>query len=145
MPTRPRVHIRLLVGLLAATLGCSRDSIAGNSLEAVGHWTLQTYNGSALPAVALSGGSTTVEVMSGALELGSDGTYQIVTSYRMTQNGVVTLSSDPGAGSWVDRGSQITLSRGNGVPDAAAVYAGSRLTLYAPADNGGLLTIVYMR
>ena len=145
MPTASRVHVRVLICLLAATLACRSDSIAVHSLEAVGRWTLQSYNGSALPAVALSRGTTTVEVMSGALELGGDGTYRIATSYRMTQGGVATLSSDNGAGYWVDRGGQITLARDGGVLDATAVHANRQITLYAPAENGRLLPIVYTR
>ena len=145
MVTRARMHLPLVVGFLAVALACAPDSVSRNSLAATGRWTLRSYNGSALPAVALNNGTTTVEVLSGTLDLSSDGLYSLATSYRMTQNGVVTLTTDPGSGNWVDRGGQITLSRGNGVADAAAVYTGDRMTLYAPADNGGLLQIVYMR
>jgi hypothetical protein len=145
MTTRARVHAPLLIGLLAATLSCAPDSVSRNSLAATGRWTLESYDGHALPAVALSRGGTTVEVMGGALDLSSDGLYSIETSYRLTENGVVTMTTDAGSGNWVDRGGQITLARGNGVPDAAAVYADGRMTLYATADNGGLLLIVYRR
>jgi hypothetical protein len=145
MPSSARVHTPLLIGFLAAILACAPDSVARNSLAATGRWTLQSYAGSVLPAVALNRGTTTVEVTGGALELSSDGLYSIVTTYRMTQDGVVTLTSESGVGNWVDRGGQITLSRGNGVLDAAATYTADRMTLYSSTDTGAPLLIVYTR
>src|SRR4051812_7533690 len=66
--------VRLLAGVLFTLVACGApDPVSGNSLDAVGHWTLQTYNGRPLPAKAVDGGpALIVEVMNGALDLGDD-------------------------------------------------------------------------
>ncbi|MEO7457670.1 MAG: hypothetical protein ABIY52_15520 [Gemmatimonadaceae bacterium] len=140
-----RIVSRFAFALLVTASACHTDAIAGSSKAAVGTWSLSSYNGLPLPATAIQQGTTTVAVVSGSIDLEEKGTFHILTSYRTTQNGAATMSSQDIVGIWVDRGGTITMVPDGGAASVVATYKGNQLTFAGVASDGSTLPFVYTR
>ncbi|HET9777185.1 MAG TPA: lipocalin family protein [Gemmatimonadaceae bacterium] len=136
---RKALAVAVAVGTfgLAACGGGAGDSLGPGSLA--GTYNLQTVNGKAPPAVLVEDGSYKLEVLSGTYTLNADNSYSATASFRETENGVVTPSSESETGSYSVHGSAVTFTDSDGF-QLDATISGSTMTIVADG-----LTVRYSR
>lgn len=90
--------------LSAVTLGaCTATPPTAPLAEAVGIYALKTVGGSALPFVYLEAPGWRDEIVSGTVELRSDGQFRDESTYRRTREGVTTTQTVTLTGTWSRR------------------------------------------
>jgi len=131
----------LAVALTAATFASTAcgggDSIGPNSVT--GTYTLQSVNGAGLPAAILEDASYKLEVLSGSYTLSSNNTYSATASFKETDNGVVTPTTQFETGTYTLHGSSVTFTDSDDFQTDGTI-SGSDLTISA-----GGLTVRYSR
>ena len=75
-----------------------------------GNYSITTVNGHALPVAVAQDASYMYEVTNGTLALTTDGKFSIVTTYRQTIPGNVSMFVDSTGGTWTQSGTTITLT-----------------------------------
>lgn len=142
-PVTERTSMRkVLIGIMLSSLvACGgSDSPAAPSVVVVGSYALQTYNGSALPAVFLQSASAKFEVLDDSYTLNADHTYTETGHFRTTTASSVSTSVETDAGTYSATNGAITLTSTVGNGPVSATISGNTLTL---AVSGG--TLVYAR
>ena len=131
---------RCLPALLVtfALLSCS-DSTAPER-RAVGIWRLQTVNGQALPFNLESSAGFKLELTGESLTLRESGSVDMITTFRITDGGVVSTESVPDSGSYTVNGSTVSFTFPSDGSTPLATIEGDTMTL---GDIG--LTFVYRR
>jgi hypothetical protein len=97
----------------------------------VGSYTLQTVNGKTPPVAVIVLAPYMVEITNATFELAATGSYTSVLTSRQTVPGNISTFVDSAAGTWVQSGSNITLT---------SVVDGATTTGTATWDKG-LLTL----
>lgn len=135
-------------GLTVAIAACSSDKgpVDPTSPDTpVGNYSVSTVNGKALPAAVIDTANYKVEVMSGALNLTSDGKYTVVGRTRQTIPGNVSIFVDSTFGTWTQSGSQINLRNAEDtLAKFTGTWAGLQLT-FAMTDGNVTATYVYKK
>jgi hypothetical protein len=140
------------VGLATLVAACGGDSPGGpgeptgpSNSTPIGAYSITTVNGKALPVAVFNEPSYKYEVTGGSLTLTSDRKYTVVTSFRQTIPGNVSMFTDSTFGTWSQSGAQINLVNGE---DADAkdqgTWAGMQLT-FALTDGKSTTTYVYTK
>jgi hypothetical protein len=130
----PRGTIAVAIFAVAACGGAA-DTTAPSSIA--GTYSLQTVNGQIPPVVLVQDASYKLEILSGSYTINTDNTYSAVASFRETDNGVVTPSTESETGTYSLHGSSITFTDSDGF-EVDANISGGRLTISAPG-----LTVLY--
>ena len=140
----------LALGLVLAAVvtACGSDGTTGPGGGAptpVGSYSITTVNGKALPVALFNDPSYTYEVTNGSIALTSDGKYTVVTNFRQTIPGNVSLFSDSTFGTWVQAGSQINFKNAQDTTAKdQATWAGTQLT-FSLTDGSVTTTYVYTK
>ena len=110
--------LRVAVAALAAACGGSIDGPTGPPVPTtpIGSYTIQTVNGKPLPVAMFADTNYTYEITSGKLSLGTDGKYSVVTAFKQTIPGNISIFVDSSSGVWVQNGSAIQLTS---LPDSS--------------------------
>ena len=90
----------LLVAVVLAACGGSGDGMTDPLGDPTGVYTLRTINGQALPFLYSQIGADKVEFMDGTVTLNADRTFIDATTFRVTEQGVVTTEVDRADGTW---------------------------------------------
>jgi hypothetical protein len=129
-------------GLTVAIAACSSDKgpVDPTSPDTpVGNYSISTVNGKALPVALFDVQLPSPykwEVMSGALNLTSDGKYTVVTRSRQTIVDNVSIFVDSTFGTWARSGNQINLKNGEDTTAKfTGTWAGLQLTFAMTEDN----------
>ena len=131
---------RSLLSLLFSLVVTGCGDTAGPRNEVVGTWRLQTVSGQHLPFILEQEGAYKVELTGETITLLEAGSMTMLTSFRLTDGGIVFSESIPGPGNYSVNGSTLTLTF---VEDGSVLVAkvnGDTMTL----DDIGL-TFVYRR
>lgn len=114
--------MRKLVLAIAAVslLGCGGDS-SGPGASAVGTWNLVTINGSPLPATIIQAPTYRLEILSDRFVLSSNGTMSDTFTYRETENGTATTTTETDNGTWSQNNTALTITYSDGTSQTAAV------------------------
>lgn len=107
-----KVAVIALLGLVAAC-GGGNDGI-NEPRSVAGTYTLQTVNGAALPFVVFETAGYKIEVTGASYVLASAGTFSNSASFRETENGVVTTSTETVTGQYTVSGSNVTFTDSDG-------------------------------
>jgi hypothetical protein len=102
---------------------------------------MTTVNGQALPFATAHDANYTYEVTAGSLALTSDGKFSVVTTWRQTIPGNVSIFVDSTGGTWAQAGSYVKLAYSDGSPTDSATWAGTQLTFVVTANNVTTTTI----
>jgi len=124
----------VLLIALCTVAGCSTEPHSP-----VGLWRLQTVNGAPLPFIVEQIGLNKIELTQDSYALTKQGTYQEITAFRETVNGVVSTPSAVEIGTYTVNGTAISLNSTTGNHDTAE-WSGDRL-----AVTGGGFVSVYER
>ena len=97
---------------MTGAAACGGDSSTGprTPTTPVGSYAIQTVNGKSLPVAIYADTNYTYEVTSGSLALGADAKYSIVTTFRQTIPGNVSIFVDSSGGTWQQSGSTVQLT-----------------------------------
>ena len=133
---------KLLIGIiLSSVVACGgSDSPAAPSVVVVGSYALQTFNGSALPAVFSQSASAKFEVLDDNYTLNADHTYSESGHFRTTTASSVSTSIETDVGTYTATNGAITLTSTVGNGPLSATISGSTLMINI---SGGAL--VYTR
>ncbi|CAN5705788.1 hypothetical protein BH23GEM1_BH23GEM1_00490 [soil metagenome] len=101
------------VALLGWTAACS-DGGVNEPQTVAGTYTLQSVNGAPLPYVFFEGEGYKLEVTAGNYVLAAGGTFSSSVTFRETENGVATTSSETFSGRYAVSGSVITFTYSDG-------------------------------
>lgn len=115
--------------LVPMMIACSDDDDAtGITADMAGTYTLRTINGQNLPFTVINQPGHTLEVTADQYVLNADGTFNSTVSFRETENGTVTTSTDSYSGTWQRSGSTITLTSADYGLESATFSGGNTLT-----------------
>lgn len=137
------------VGLAVLAAACGGDSSGGPSEPTgptpIGAYSITTVNGKTLPVAVFNEPSYKYEVTAGSISLTSDGKYTVVTNFRQTIPGNVSMFTDSTFGTWSQSGPQINLvnAQDTSMRDQGT-WAGSQLT-FALSDGKVTTTYVYTK
>lgn len=118
---------RLLAALALAALavGCG-DTTSPNS-SPVGTYRLESFNGSAMPAVYFQSTDETVYITGSTLNINADGTFAEVISYRDVTSTQDINDTSVDGGTWDQVGSTITFNSSQN-SSYTGQYQGSTIT-----------------
>lgn len=128
------------LGLAAVLTACGSDGgttgPGGGAPTPIGAYNITTVNGKALPVALFDVPAYRYEVTGGSIALTSDGKYTVVTNFRQTIPGDVSLFTDSTFGTWVQSGAQINFKNAQDTTAKdQAMWAGTQLTFSLTADN----------
>ena len=111
-----RVLARITAAALIAVAGaCGGDSDGITEVASVaGTYSLQSVNGAPPPFVFFDDGEYRLEVMAASYTLTSTGSFSNTATYRETENGVVSISSETVTGSYSVSAGTVTFIDTNG-------------------------------
>jgi hypothetical protein len=114
------------ITMLAVSACGGTDAIGPKDVAGIYH--LETVNGAVLPATVVQTATSTLQIVSSAYYLYSNGTYVAVTDLNETSSGVVTPRAWTENGTFWLHGSSVTFNVTPG-PGVDGVIAGDELTL----------------
>jgi hypothetical protein len=134
---------------LTAAAACGGDSPSAPATPTPsktpdGSYNISTVNGKVLPVAIFADTNYTYEVMSGSLVLTTDGKYSIMTKFRQTIPGNVSIFPDSTGGTWVLSGTSITFTNSDDKSTDTATWANNQLT-FTETDGKATTTYVYSR
>jgi hypothetical protein len=131
---------------LTAAAACGGDSPSAPATPKTpdGSYTISTVNGKSLPVAIFADTNYTYEVMSGSLVLTTDGKYSVVTKFRQTVPGNVSIFPDSTGGTWVLSGTSITFTNNDDKSTDTAAWANGQLT-FTEVDGKTTTTYVYAK
>lgn len=111
----------------------------------VGNYTMSTVNGKALPFTMASdtSGLYKYEVTDGTIALTADGKYSVVTTYRQTIPGDVSLFVDSTGGTWVQTGTSVALTNSQDGTTDSATWSNTGQLTFAEVAGATTTTFVY--
>lgn len=128
------------IGLLGVVVAACGD---GNGInepqEIAGTYALQSVNGEALPVVLFEGSGYRLEVTAATYVLASGGTFTNGATFRETEGGVATTSTETLTGQYTVSGSAVTFTDSDGDVIAGTI-SGNSLTF---SEDG--MTAVFVR
>ncbi len=127
------------IGLVAFVAACGGDGINDPGNSVAGTYSLKTVNGAALPAVIFETGVYKVEVVAANYVLAAAGKFSTTATFRETESGVATQSTDTTTGTYAVNGTTITFTDSDGEV-FSAVLSGNDLKF---TEDG--LTAVFTR
>lgn len=127
------------IGLVAFVTACGGDGISDPGNSVVGTYALKTVNGAALPAVIFEADGYKIEVVAASYVLGAAETFSTSATFRETEAGVVTQSTETTTGTYSVSGTAITFTDSDG-DVFSAVLSGNDLRF---SEDG--LTAVFTR
>ena len=132
--------------VLTAAAACGGDSPSAPATPKTpdGSYTISTVNGKSLPVAIFADTNYTYEVMSGSLVLTTDGKYSVVTKFRQTIPGNVSIFPDSTGGTWVLSGTSITFTNNDDKSTDTAAWANGQLT-FTEVDGKPTTTYVYAK
>jgi hypothetical protein len=144
-PLRSLAFVAAFTALMAAA-ACGGDSPSAPATPKTpdGSYNIATVNGHALPVAIFADTNYTYEVMSGSLVLTTDGKYSIMTKFRQTVPGNVSIFPDSTGGTWVLSGTSITFTNSDDKSTDTATWAKNQLT-FTETDGKATTTYVYSR
>jgi hypothetical protein len=144
-PLRSLAFVAAFTALMAAA-ACGGDSPSAPATpkKPDGSYNIATVNGHALPVAIFADTNYTYEVMSGSLVLTTDGKYSIMTKFRQTVPGNVSIFPDSTGGTWVLSGTSITFTNSDDKSTDTATWANNQLT-FTETDGKATTTYVYSR
>ena len=142
----PSLACVAIFAALAAMSACGGDSPSGPATPKTpdGSYVISTVNGKSLPVAIFADTNYTYEVMSGSLVLTTDGKYSVVTKFRQTIPGNVSIFPDSTGGTWVLTGASITFTNADDMSTDTAAWANGQLT-FSETDGKTTTTFVYAR
>ncbi|MEX2110112.1 MAG: hypothetical protein WD802_05895 [Gemmatimonadaceae bacterium] len=133
---------RLILALGAVSLlACGGDSSGPGTPTAEGTWNLLTVNGSPLPFTAPADPRRPgfqYQIISDQFVAHSGGAWQDNFTYRVTDNGVVTTTTETITGTWAQSGVIVTITTPDGLVDVS--ISGDQITL-----TNGVVVLIYAR
>jgi hypothetical protein len=148
--TNARLRSLAVVATLAALSvagACGGDSPSGPATPKTpdGTYGISTVNGKVLPVAIFSDTNYTYEVTNGTLALTTDGKFSIVTTFRQTIPGNVSIFVDSTGGTWVLSGTSVVFTNADDKSMVdSATWANGRLT-FTETDATTTTTYVYTR
>ncbi len=106
----------LAVALVAVAAACGgNDGINEPKEQAItGTYTLKTVNGAALPFVIFQGDGYKLEVLAASYVLAASGSFTNSASFRATEGGVATTSTETLTGRYTVSGTTVTFTDSDG-------------------------------
>jgi len=131
---------------LTATAACGSDSPSGPATAKTpdGTYNMTTVNGKALPVAIFADTNYTYEVTSGTLTLTADGKFSVVSKFRQTIPGNVSVFVDSTGGTWLLSGTSVTFTNVDDNSTNTATWANTQLT-FNETDGKTTMTVVYSR
>ncbi|HUQ19991.1 MAG TPA: lipocalin family protein [Gemmatimonadaceae bacterium] len=130
------------VALIALTsfvvLACSDTTTPKDPL--LGTWSLVTVSGQPIPYILEQDATRKVELTGETITLLATGRQTMVTSFRVTDHGIVSLENVPSPGKYTVNGSTVTISFDTDPDIYAAIVTGDTMRI----DDIGL-TFIYRR
>ena len=117
-----------LVSTVLAACGDSTGPSRTGTTGIAGTYNLQTVNGSPLPYTVIQVGQDKLEVTAGRVTLTADRTFSASITFRETENGTATTTTETDSGTYTQNGTAINFAYADGTTDTAAL-------------NGNILTI----
>lgn len=141
------------LALAAVLVACGDESTGpGTNDAAAGTYVLQSANGEALPAVAVTwedeSGTWQARIQSGTLTLGKDGKYEAGFRVDLLVDGTVSLADMPFTyqGTYTISGTRITLHAADPTHGSTeGTLDGDVLTVSQPIEDHGTFTATYHR
>ena len=132
-----RTVLYVLASLVVLSCG---DSTSPVENPLVGTWRLQTVSGQPIPYVLEQDAGRKVELTGETVTLLASGRQTMVTSFRVTEGGKVTLEDVPAPGSYTVNNSTLTITFDADTDIYTAIVNGNTMTI----DDIGL-TFLYRR
>ena len=105
----------MLAGIAAMALSaCGGDATGPDADTLAGEYILFTIDGHTLPVIVDQVGDDIAEVTEGSVTLQPNGTFDDVTTLRITESGVVTTEVDATQGNWTVSGTTVTFTPSDG-------------------------------
>ena len=105
----------MLAGMAAMGLSaCGGDATGPDADTLAGEYILFTIDGHTLPVIVDQVGDDIAEVTEGSVTLQPNGTFDDVTTLRITESGVVTTEVDATQGNWTVSGTTVTFTPSDG-------------------------------
>jgi len=118
----------LFLAALALAAGGCKGGLTGTSDLISGVYTLQTANGQPLPyLIAFIDNDNKLEFGSGSVAINADGTFVDSATLLVTEGGVQTSQTQVVSGGWIQHGSTISFTPGDGDPYTMTWNGSSRL------------------
>lgn len=140
--------LALLAGLaiVATVAACGGDSPSGPATPKTpdGSYAISTVNGKGLPVAIFSDTNYLYEVTSGTLALTTDGKFSVVTTFRQTIPGNVSVFVDSTGGTWVLNGAKVMFTNGQDASPDSATWTNGQLT-FTETDAKATTTFVYTK
>ncbi len=127
------------IGVVAFVTACGGDGISDPGNSVVGTYALKTVNGVALPAVIFETDGYKIEVVAANYVLAAAGKFSTSATFRETEAGVATQSTETATGTYSVSGATITFTDSEG-DVFSAVLSGNDLQF---SEDG--LTAVFTR
>lgn len=123
-----------------ALAGCRSGTEPGD--RPPGSYVIATVNGKIPPVAIFADTNYTYEVMSGSIALTTDGKYSLVTTFRQTIPGNVSMFVDSTGGTWVQSGTVIRFTNGQDSTTDQATWTNAQLT-FIESEGKATDTYVY--
>jgi hypothetical protein len=140
--------LALVVGfaIVATIAACGGDSPSGPATPKTpdGSYNISTINGKTLPVAIFSDTNFMYEVTSGSLSLTTDGKFSVVTKFRQTIPGNVSVFVDSTGGKWLLSGAKVMFTNAQDASVDSATFANGQLT-FTEVDTKATTTFVYTR
>ncbi len=109
------------IGLVAFVTACGGDGINDPGNSVAGTYALKTVNGAPPPAVIFEADGYKIEVVAASYVLAAAGTFSTTATFRETEAGVVTPSTEGVTGTYSVNGATITFTDSGGDVFSAAL------------------------
>jgi hypothetical protein len=124
--------MRRLLGVFALALSIPLAACGSTEPEEgiAGEYLLETVDGGTLPWLAVQVDADKIEVLSGSVRLGSDGTFADLTTFKITEAGVASTVDDIYTGTWLETptGATLTILSPEGFDPYEVAIQGDRLS-----------------
>lgn len=120
----------IFVAMLLASCGDSTGPGNTGAAGVTGTYTLQTVNGSQLPYTVVQVGENKFEATAGRVTLNGDRTFSASITFRETENGITTTTTESDSGTYTQNGTALNFTYADGTTDTAALN-GNTLTIAA--------------
>jgi hypothetical protein len=125
--------------VLAFTAACGGSDGVSEPVSVAGTYTLQSVNGGPLPFVIFDESGYKLEITAASYVLTSAGTFTNSATYRETESGTVTMSTETYSGQYTLTDSTVTFTDSDGEVYTATISGGNLLF----NDDG--LTAVFVK
>jgi hypothetical protein len=129
----------LLVAVALALAACGQDGSVGPTPSPIpGSYNLTMVDGQVLPVNVIDLGAYKAYIVSGTLDLNSDGTYHIEFDVRIEDSGNIRTQTQDDVGLWNIIDDAITLASSRGSFSQSGTVSGDAITL----QSGGRVLVL---